>query len=195
MCKPGPQHHSWPKLPAPSQHLLQGQIPEATLGEGDRGGYGSKPSKAKGHRTEKPGQGTGHRCLQARDRHEAALGQSPARKANTSPGPPPPPAGWPSRHPDSHLNSGLGNTHSHSSPKKGNGTGAGKQHKQQNTSPAPVVPRRAWTEGAEEGGTGAGPRGHPVSASLFLLVHHRGSQETGHTLVTSPNLCPSASCT
>lgn len=193
MCNPGPHHHSQPK-PRPSQPAPAPRA-EATLGEGDRCGYGSKPSKAKGHKTEKPGRGTGHRCPQARDRREEVLGRSPARRVNASPSPPPPPTGWPSGHPDGHPNVAWETSTATPVPRKATGPEQGKQQKQQNTSPSPVVPKRAWTEGAEEGGTGVGPRGEPVPAPVFLLVYHRGSQETGHTLVTSPNLCPSASRT
>lgn len=134
-------------------------------------------------------------------RREDELGGSPARTAKASPFPPPPAPGLaaslsvqPSGHPDTHPNRAR-----EIDPRRGEQLlqplerqpGKGKQG-QLHISPSPQWPGTACSQmglNREE----RGPR-DPAPAPLPLPVRHRASQETGHTLVTSPNLGRSALC-
>lgn len=80
-------------------------------------------------------------------------------------------------------------------PKKA--TCKGKRWPRQSTSPRPMMAGSAWAQMGLNGRRGRPGRERgpgPCAGPLTLPVHRRASRETGHTLVTCPNLGPSALC-
>lgn len=179
LCRhPPPPPEKAERRPHPEPSPPKGQLPEATLGE--------KTQHSQGQRTETPGRGTEHRYSKAQRSREEELEGLLARTANASRCPsspgcrqPPPPA---RTHPPP-------NSAWETGPPVGSNCSNPESNKISKMPPPAVAPT-AWI--SKQDGQ-SGERQARVEQGPGT-IHHGGSQETGHTVVTCPNLGISALC-
>lgn len=166
----------------------------AAPGKGERQLWTGNPAES-GAEHRKPGHASEHRCTLALGSASRSLGGHRPEQSRPLQHPPCPPHGCPlasASSPDAHPTWFGSDPPLHRA-----ATPTLERHPREldwtavKTASCPPAPASEWdwTGKAGEGWEqewGADP------APFFLPIHHRGGQETGHTLVTSPNLGPSA---